>query len=139
MTPGAPSLASKTMKLIMRIKNIYGLGVWTLKLTTTPKKCSVLKAFSSATKMIRIVLQTFHSVPKAFCFVLKAFRSVKIVQIVSCKAFRPKRSEVFRNFHCHYQNGELTMKSKAHPFISRIIFLFHIYQGFFCETVWPIG
>ena len=36
------------------------------------------------------------------------------------------RAVYAKGSHCHYQNGELTMKSKAHPFISRISFLFRI-------------
>ena len=121
--------------------------IQTLKCTTTLEKCSVLKAFRSVTKTFRFLLKTFRfvlkrfgSIPKVFRFVLKAFRSVQTVQIVPWKAFRPKRSEVFGSFHCHYQNGELTMKSKAHaPIYFENIFFISYIRTFSVKLLWPKG
>ena len=67
-------------------------------------------------------------------FVLKASCSVQIFQIVSRKAFRQLLSEVFWSFHCHYQNGELTMKPKANSMYLENNFFISYIRTYFCES-----
>ena len=75
-----------------------------------------LKAFRSQSVSFHYQNVSFRSQnvsfrPQSVLFRSQSVRSVQSVQIVSFKAFRPKRSEVFGSFHCHYQNGELRMKT----------------------------
>ena len=101
----------------------------TLKRTITPLSVPFSNHFVPLPKGF------FHSWNISFRPQSVMFRSQSVPYklFIWCKAFHPKRSEVFRSFHCHYQNGELTMKSKAN-FIYRVFgeqFFYFIHFDFF--------
>ena len=113
------------MIIVVAIVSLTPYKVIVFQVDTDPEAYYyTLKAFHSQTVWFRYQNVSFRS--KSVPFRPQNIRSVQIVKIVSCKAICPKSSEVFGNFHCHYQNGELMLKSKAHFIYLENNFLNHI-------------